>query len=393
VRARKLKKLRVLFESTFATLSKTKPYRDFVAEHPWLPTYVKYKAIKEEKGGAPWSAWGPSPPPPPQSSLDFHTFLQFHCFHQFEKVKAHAENLGVKIKGDIPILISPDSADVWSHPHLFDLTLSAGAPPDYYNPLGQNWGFPLFNWDAHRNTHFAWWKQRLQVASQLFHIYRIDHVVGFYRIWGIPEGNPPSHGHFIPPDPTLWPGQGREILEMMLNATDMLPIAEDLGTIPPMVYPMLKELGISGTKVVRWQKTQEGRFIPYDQYEPLSMTTVSTADLETTASWWKNIPGEAAPFAAFHQMSYQPTLTREQQFTLLSRAHHSSSYFHINMLQEYLYLFEELVSPNPDEERVNQPGTVLSTNWTYRFKPSLEELMRHEGLRGAIRQIHESPQR
>ena len=302
----------------------------FIQRHPWVSSYAKFKVYKEGAEEA------------------FYCFLQLLCFEQMGKVKAHATAKNVLLKGDIPILISPESADVWNEPELFDRSLAAGAPPDYYNPKGQLWGFPLYRWPAMRQTHFAWWKERLRVAEELFDLYRIDHVVGFFRIWGILKGKKPADGAFFPADPSLWPAQGREILEMMIDASHMLPLAEDLGTIPNFVRPLLKELGICKTCVVRWQRdwTGDRSYIPFDQYEPFSLTTLSTHDSEPLPLWWKKFPDEAIPFAKFKGWSYQPTLTYDQHLTILREVHHSSSYFNINLLQETLLLFPELSWPN-----------------------------------------------
>lgn len=396
VKHQKLAWLYHYFQKTFTELSQTASYRQFTSSNPWLAEYTLFKALKDEFSGKDWRQWPPEFQSYPiadsnrfQSGIDFHTFLQYLCFSQLEKIKNYATQKEIFLKGDISILVSQDSADVWARRSLFCLDLVAGAPPDYYNPLGQKWGFPLFNWDAMRQEQFAWWKQRLEIASRFFHIYRIDHVVGYFRIWAIPDDKKPSEGHFIPEDPHYWPSQGREILEMMIDSTPMLPMAEDLGTIPSEVYPILKELGICGTKMMRWQKNWEGdkSYLPLSTYEPLSLTTVSTPDSETLSLWWKNYPDEAIPFAQSKGWSYQPDLSADKRFELLYDAHHTASYFHINLLQEYLALFPELIWPNPEDERINVPGTLLPTNWTYRFRPTLEEILAHQPLAEAMRSL------
>ncbi len=396
VKREKLKWLRKYFRASFSALSKTKQYCEFVNDHPWLETYALFKSLKDDYGWRDWKDWPMEFQTPKQEhfekkrgEIDFYSFLQFHCFDQLGKVKRHATEKKVFLKGDIPILLSPDSADVWSQPSFFKLELAAGAPPDYYNPLGQKWGFPLYDWDAMRHSGFSWWKKRLKVAEQFFHIYRLDHVVGLFRIWAIPGKNKPAEGFFVPADPSLWPGQGREILEMMIDSSTLLPIAEDLGTIPPFVRPMLKELGICATKVLRWQRDWQGdkSYLPFNEYEPLSMTTVSTPDMDALRGWWKKYPDESIPYAHFKHWTYESVLTPEKQSEILLDAHHSSSLFHINLLQEYLSLFPELSWPDPNDERINIPGTILPTNWTYRFKPTLEEIIAHQPLADAIRKI------
>ena len=394
VKHQKLHWLYRYFEQAFPLHSKEKRYLSFLEENPWLPNYALFKSLKDEYGGKRWADWPLEYQTPRnisgrKKSTDFHSFLQFHCYQQMEQVRSYASRHGVFLKGDVPILLSPDSADVWADPHLFQLDLAAGSPPDYYNRLGQKWGFPLFNWNAMRKENFAWWKQRLSAVGRLFHIYRIDHVVGFFRIWGIPEEKKASEGSFFPPDPSLWPAQGREILSMMIDSSPLLPMAEDLGTIPKEVYPVLRDLGICSTKVIRWQRRWDSdkSYIPYSEYDPLSLTTLSTPDSDTLSGWWKKFPDEAIPFAHFKQWPYRSDLTKEQRFAILRDAHHTPSYFHINLLQEYLSFFPDLVSTNPDDERINVPGTLLPTNWTYRFRPSVEELLANQPLAETIREI------
>ena len=209
-------------------------------------------------------------------------------------------------------------------------------------------------------------KQRLAVAEKLYHIYRIDHVIGFFRIWAI---GPSGKGHFIPTDHSEWQPQGKELLDMMVDNCSLLPIAEDLGMVPPEVGPTLKHLGICGTKVVRWQKIHDS-YIPYNEYEPFSMTTVSTPDMDDLEMWWRKYPNESVLFAEqIKKWRYHPILTAQQRLELLRDAHHTPSYFHINLLQEYLALFPDLVHTNPDEERIDKPGTTLPSNWTYKYGP------------------------
>ncbi len=385
----KINQLRPFFEKHFPSLSKTAAYQTFLKENPWLESYVLFKALKEEFGGKNWIDWPTSYSRPEQSKLDFYSFLQFLCFSQMQAVNAYAGKQGVFIKGDIPILLSPDSADVWTQNTLFRLDFEAGAPPDFYNPNGQKWGFPLFDWDAMRKSDFFWWKQRLKVAERFFHIYRIDHVVGLFRIWGIPRGEKPTDGSFFPPDPKEWFSQGQELLEMMLASTTLLPIAEDLGTIPKEVYLILKDLGICGTKVPRWERKwdTDKSYIPFEKYEPFSMTTLSTPDMPPLELWWKKFPAESVPFAELMKLPYHPILSAKQRLEILRAVHRTPSFFHINLLQEYLALFPELIWLNPKEEQINIPGTLLPTNWTYRFRPFLEEIIAHKGLAESFEKI------
>lgn len=390
----KLDFLRTYYAKVGSTITESKEFQKFLEEQPWVLPYAIFKTQKDLFGQTAWMTWPDAPNYPlllekHRSAALFYAFIQFLCYLQLKSIRTYAQQKGVLIKGDIPILISTDSVDVWLNPTFFDFTQAAGAPPDAYNFEGQNWGFPILNWDVIRADQYGWWKRRLAFATHLYDLFRLDHVVGFFRIWAIPQGAPAKEGHFIPDNPVLWIAQGKEILEMMLQATPMLPIAEDLGTVPPSVRACLRELGICGTRVMRWERDYErgGEFIAYQNYPPISMTTVSTHDSETLEQWWYDYPEEVRQFCAFKKWSYPSDFSYEKRLELLSDAHKTPSIFHINLLQEYLALFPELVWPDRNEERINIPGKVLPTNWTYRFRPSIEEIQAHDPLKKAIRQI------
>jgi len=374
----KLSWLRRYFEENF---EKTKEHDQFLEKHAWLTSYAKFMTLKERYEYRHWKEW-PSTSDVTEKQIQFHSFVQFLCFSQMEKVHDFATKNAFLLIGDLPILLSPDSVDVWTHPNLFRLDLIAGAPPDRYNAHGQKWGFPLFNWDEMRKSEFSWWKQRLKTIESLYHIYRLDHVVGFFRIWAIPPEKPSEEGFFIPKDPPFWPRHGEEILQTFIESSPLLPIGEDLGTIPSFVRPILKNLGICGMKILRWEGDT-----PYQAYEPLSITSVSTPDMEPLFLWWEKYPEEASLFAKKKNWTYQPHLTPDQQISILKDAHHTSSLFHVNLLQEYLFPFKELISSNLEEERINVPGTLSLANWTYRFRPTLEEIIEHRSLSKMIEEI------
>ncbi len=338
----------------------------FVSENTWLEAYGQYKS---------------NPP--------FQNFLQYLCYTQLVEVKKYANSKGVFIQGDLPILIARESVDVTTHTSLFIPNYSAGAPPDQYNKNGQYWGFPIFDWENHKKDGFAWWKQRIHYAENFYDIYRIDHVVGFFRIWAIPLGEKTKNGKFIPENPAEWIPHGQEILKMMLNASNMLPIAEDLGTVPLEVHACLTELGICGTKVMRWERRwqTDKEYIPLNEYPLLSLTCVSTHDSETLTLWWKNNREEAELYAKSKGWKYVPDLPLEMRKAILTDSNHTSSLFHCNLLQEYLALIPELAWGDPEQERINIPGKVLPTNWNYRFRPTVEEIVSHEGLKNVMRQI------
>ena len=150
----------------------TATFRQFVEEHlHWLRPYAAF--CRRHQGSR---------------SEAFHFFVQYLLHGQLSAAHDHARSKGIILKGDIPIGVSRDSVPVEQHPHLFHLDGQAGAPPDDFAREGQNWGFPTYNWEAMRIDGFQWWRQRLAHMSRYFDAYRIDHVLGFFRIWEIPEG-------------------------------------------------------------------------------------------------------------------------------------------------------------------------------------------------------------
>ncbi len=375
-------------------------YQQFVRENPWLEAYALFKAIKIKVNWKPWQEWEPEWQNPDEKvyrrlveqykdEIAYHIFLQYFCFQQMEEVKAHAEAKGVFLKGDIPILISPESADVWLYGKLFLIYYSAGAPPDMYSKEGQNWKFPIYDWEEMERQNYQWWKLRLQVACRYYHIYRLDHIVGFFRIWAIPQGAQGNQGRFIPEDKSQWIPHGEKIMYMMLDSSPMLPIGEDLGTVPNEVRACLRRLGICGTKVMRWERRWEGDkgFIDGKDYPIESMTTVSTHDSETLTMWWNSETGEVKEYCQFKGWNYSKPLPTKLLYALLKDSHHSASLFHINLLQEYFPLVPGFSWPNPDDERINVPGTISPRNWSYRFRPSVEEIVQNPKLKTIMAEL------
>ncbi len=388
------------FIETKEIWEKTQEFLTFIKDNPWTVSYALFKILKVELLEVNWEHWPDhlkNLSPKEEKELEatyslritFHQLLQYLLFNQLQTVKKYAGEHKVFLKGDIPILISRDSVDVWHDRSIFNLEFSAGAPPDAYSEEGQYWGFPIFRWDILKQNDYVWWRERIAYASHFYHIYRIDHVVGFFRIWAIPLNQHSKTGKFIPEDESEWTPQGKKILEVMIESSNMLPMAEDLGIIPKEVRPCLEELGICGTKVIRWERNwdTDKEFIPMTNYSPLSLTTLSTHDSEPLALWWKNHPGGAQKYAELKHWDYVPDLNKEMRLTILKDANHSSSLFHINLLQEYLAVFPELVWPDPRDERINIPGDHLPTNWTYRIRPSLEEILAHQELFNTLKAL------
>ena len=178
----KWKYFQIAFEQQWDALKETTEFQQFVKENEdWLPDYAQYCAERDGNG------------------TEIHLFLQYHCDKQLREAVKALHDKGLLLKGDIPIGVNPFGVDVKSHPNLFNLDVQVGAPPDDFSAEGQNWGFPSYNWETMAKDGYAWWQRRLQVMARYFDAYRIDHILGFFRIWEIPKtAKSGLLGHFSP---------------------------------------------------------------------------------------------------------------------------------------------------------------------------------------------------
>lgn len=172
----------------------------WIADNPWITEYAVFMNLKRSNFDASWKAWDRMRTPThteirtrwekPSHRAEhlFFAWLQMRLDEQFSQAVAYCARQGIAVKGDIPIMMNEDSCDAWANPEFFRDDLRAGSPPDGSNPTGQNWGFPIYNWDNLRSDGFSWWKQRLAQSAKYYHAYRIDHILGFFRIWSIPHG-------------------------------------------------------------------------------------------------------------------------------------------------------------------------------------------------------------
>lgn len=193
----KLEYARMLFEQQGQAEMTSQQFKDFAEKNDyWLMPYAAWSVLRDRYGTADMHCWEEYATYSPERierfielnrrDVDFFRFLQYHLDKQLRRVKAYAQSKGVALKGDIPIGISRCSVDAWMHPELFDLDCSAGAPPDDFAVMGQNWGFPTYKWDVMARDDYRWWRNRLSKMAEYFSAYRIDHLLGFFRIWQIP---------------------------------------------------------------------------------------------------------------------------------------------------------------------------------------------------------------
>lgn len=193
----KLAYLREIFAEIGSVTRKSDSYKAFVsANEYWLKSYAAWCVLRDLYRTPDNNAWGEYATynesnidrlrEDKKDEFDFYYFVQYHLNRQLTEVRNYAHQNGVVIKGDIPIGISRFSVDAWQMPHLFNMNCQAGAPPDDFSVLGQNWGFPTYNWEEMASDGFQWWKNRFSKMSEYFDAYRIDHILGFFRIWQIP---------------------------------------------------------------------------------------------------------------------------------------------------------------------------------------------------------------
>ena len=208
------------------------PLAEWIEEHPWVKEYAVFRRLKEiheEKSWKEWTSFQNTDSAGIEALWKDPKLLEDHLFwvwiqealdRQFAKAAKALSDMGIILEGDLPILINEDSCDVWAHPEYFNADCSAGAPPDMYSPLGQNWGFPTFNWEVQEKDNYRWWKARLKNAEKYYAAYRIDHVLGFFRIWTSRREDISSSS-----------GMGRYVPFIPLKAEDFIKLKFDKSRI------------------------------------------------------------------------------------------------------------------------------------------------------------------
>ena len=195
----KIKYLRKMYEQLGARCMDSKSFRDFEKQNrSWLMPYAVFSVLRDKYKTADFTKWDTFTKfiekrcaafaERNEKEVGFYYYMQYHLDRQLRKVRDYLHSKGVVLKGDIPIGVSRTSVDVWQNPELFVTTSSAGAPPDDFSAEGQNWGFPIYNWAKMAEDDYAWWRARFAKMADYFDVYRIDHILGFFRIWAVPVG-------------------------------------------------------------------------------------------------------------------------------------------------------------------------------------------------------------
>ena len=270
-------------------------YRKFVKENAaWLEDYSLYMAIKDSLNGISWIEWPTELKNREKAALaeereklakevGFYCFQQFCFFKQWTALKAYANAKGVEMIGDIPIYVAFDSADAWAQPELFQFDKEnipigvAGCPPDAFSATGQLWGNPLYDWEYHKKTGYAWWTRRMANCMKLYDVVRIDHFRGLESYYAIPEKDPDArNGKWMK-------GPGREFIDVIKEcAKDKLIIAEDLGDVTKEVTDLVSYSGFPGMRVLQFGFISEddNPHLPHN-YENNSVAYTGTHDNNT----------------------------------------------------------------------------------------------------------------
>lgn len=358
-------------------------FRAFCAANAgWLDDYAVFRRLKDTHNWTSWTHWeAPLKERRPEALRDLHgreelqilffKYLQWAIHRQWSAAKARAGQLGIRLLGDLPFMVNQESADVWSRQAEFDLDREIGAPPDAFSETGQRWGLPAYNWEAVERGGFDWWRSKVRKAADFYDMFRIDHMVGFFRTWVIPRdaGLKPD---FDIRDEHGQRERGRRFLQAVSSASPMLPVAEDLGVIPPFVREVLEELKVPGYKVMRWEKGPDGNYTDPGTYHPVSLATSSTHDNEPLADWWDTV--EQSEKRLFWKLvsgeeGRPPAFPRAREKALASLLG-AGSRLVILPIQDIF----------GSKDRVNTPGTLGDHNWTWRFPTPAEDfLKKHAG--------------
>ena len=358
-------------------------YRAFLDDNKWLHDYALFMALKDAHGGKAWSEWKKplrlrepsavkSAEKKYEAEMDFYIFLQFKFFQQWHKLKKYANDNGIEIIGDIPIYVSPDCADVWAQPELFELDEKrvpkrvAGVPPDYFSATGQLWGNPLYNWEEMHKTGYKWWLKRIGKSKESFDMLRIDHFRAFDTYYAIP------YGHKTAENGTWEKGPGIELFNAIKNDLgDVNIIAEDLGDIFDSVKELLRDTGFPGMRVLQFgfnPDNTDNDHLPHN-YPKNCCAYTGTHDNSTIMQWYR----EADPKSRAMARRYvKPRLFERFSAACVRVVYASPANLAIIPMQDILGLGADA--------RMNVPSTV-GGNWKWRMLPGRLTASRAEKLR------------
>jgi 4-alpha-glucanotransferase len=301
--------------------------------------------------------------------IRFHQYLQWQLFEQWLAARNEVRRDGVLLFGDLPFVVGRESSDVWSCSRLFRNDLDLGAPPDEFSDIGQSWGLPPYDWAALEAEQHAWLRARASHAARLYHGFRVDHVVGYFRQY-VRKGE--ALGDFDPKDERAQESHGRIVLGAMRNAANPAEmIAEDLGVIPAFVRQTLADLGMPGYKVIPWEKEKDESLRDPAEFPELSVATYSTHDTPPVLQFWDELPARDRASLAKLAQTTEDAPEADRERALLKLLCSSLA----------MVLVTEIFG---ERTRINTPNTVGPHNWTYRLPSPLERLEVDDGIRARL---------
>lgn len=532
--------IKEIFAQEGAKTLASSDYKAFVKQNSrWLMQYATFCTLRDRFGTPDFTQWGEYAKYSEKvlkkvlttdaKQIDLVCYVQYHLDRQMRHVHEYAASKGVALKGDVPIGISRTSADAWTDTRLFNMDCQAGAPPDDFSVMGQNWGFPTYNWEEMNKDGFAWWKDRFRKMAEYFDAYRIDHVLGFFRIWQIPMDaihgllgyfypalpftaeelrnnydfwiNPEVHtkpyimdyflSDFFGPytsevaekylvkgkdgrymlkkeystqrkisnyfadqpkdekntricngllgladevlfieDPAekgkyhprisaqftyvyrslndyerwcfnrlyndffyrrhndFWYGKAMWKMPPLIDATDMLCCAEDLGMIPACVPAVMEQLEILSLEIQRMPKDPNEKFADPRRYPYYSVCTTSTHDMGGIRQWWEEDRDATQRFYndVLHESGAAPQYAEPWICDRIVDQHlYSPSMLCILPLQDWLAIDGSIRREDPREEQINVPS-IARHYWRYRMHLTIEDLIAHADFNSYVRE-------
>jgi 4-alpha-glucanotransferase len=379
VRALKMRGLHLGFErflerEWYPGTPRADALRAFIDEQRgWEDDLSLYVALRERHRDFSWQMWPDperdrAPAAMDRARTDLaarifeHKYAQWIVHEQWQAARREIAAMGVELMGDLPFIVGHESADVWAHVTEFRRDVSLGAPPDPFALDGQDWGLPAYDWTAMDADDLDWLRKRTRRAATLYDRFRLDHVVGYFRMYVKRMGE--SRGAFDPENEENQHAHGARIMAtIQAEAGSAKVIAEDLGVVPPFVRTTLRDLGVPGYRVLPWEN-DAGHFRDPRGFPTSSVATWSTHDTAPIVTWWDELPGHDREELARFCGIAADTGREARWLPLLRMLLGSSSELSLVLVSEIL----------GTGDRINTPGTVDLSNWSYRLPATLEDL-------------------
>jgi 4-alpha-glucanotransferase len=336
----------------------------------WLPDYAMFNVLRRRYEYASWNEW------PEEYARRKHDALtsvlneqgrelaveqaiQFFFDEQWCALRGYCAERKIRIMGDVAIFVNYDSADVWTHPEMFELDEKlmpirvSGVPPDYFATTGQRWGNPLYKWGLLKERGFDWWVARIRRSLTLYDVIRLDHFRGFEAFWSIPaEEETAVNGQWVK-------APGHELFQRLKDVFGALPfVAEDLGLITPEVDELREHFGMPGMRILQFGFSDRGAhlYLPH-RYVPNTVAYTGTHDNNTTLGWWRE---DASEVERTNAQTYLQTIVHDGDivWAMMRAAARSVANLCIFPMQDVLHL--------GSDGRMNTPSAGAG-NWTWRY--------------------------